>query len=124
MHPLEAEIEGILGERVVAADRRADGRSVCLLKFWRRLSTLYPLIGAIVCRYLGVPATSVLSEVVFSNVGEIVSSRRHSLTTEHVHQLSFLYLNIRYVEPAILGLKPGDYKDALANVYAKIWKKR
>ena len=66
------------------------------------------------------PASSVLSEVRFSNTGELVSAKRASLTAERVWQLGFLYLNRKFIKPAVMGLTARDYRDALVHVYRKV----
>ena len=44
--------------------------------------------------YLGVPATSVPSERVFSTAGDIVTAQRSRLAGDHIDQLIFLKKNL------------------------------
>jgi hypothetical protein len=48
--------------------------------------------------YLAIPAGSVFSEQIFSETGCIVTSKRTSLTAEHVKQLIFLKKNWMILE--------------------------
>lgn len=118
-----AEMRSFLKERVANSDRVPGTKVYDLLRFWNRVSVGYPILSCIASKYMCVPASSLLSEVVFSNVSRIVASLRCSLTKENVESLSFLYLNAEYVKPAILALKPVHYRESLVKVYEKIMRK-
>ena len=60
------------------------------LEWWKLHSCRFPHMARVAKRYLGVPATSVPSERVFSTAGDIVTAKRSCLIGEHVDQLIFL----------------------------------
>ena len=61
--------------------------------YWRNASQRLPLLSGVALKYLGIPATLVPSERVFSSIGYIISNRRASLKPAKVNQLSFLHYN-------------------------------
>jgi len=54
----------------------------------------YPRLIKLTLKYLGMPATSVPSERVFSKTGEIVNRRRASLKPSYVDMTVFLSRNL------------------------------
>ena len=56
-----------------------------LLDFWIRHSGFYPILNKLARRYLGVPATSVPVERLFSEAGELISTKRNSLLLENAN---------------------------------------
>lgn len=63
------------------------------LKWWAKNSSKYPNLSQVARAYLGIPATSVSSERLFSKTGLIISERRTSLTPQHAEQIAFLSQN-------------------------------
>lgn len=64
------------------------------LDWWRNYQSKYPSIAVVARAYLGIPATSVASERVFSKCGRVCSERRSLLSPQHVEQLVFLANNL------------------------------
>jgi hypothetical protein len=58
----------------------------------------YPQLVTLAVKYLGIPATSVSSERIFSKAGEIVNRRRASLKPSTVDMLVFLSKNMSSLE--------------------------
>lgn len=65
------------------------------LIWWKAHTHQYPLLSKLAKKYLGVPATSVASERVFSTAGDIVTAQRAALSPEHVDRLIFLKKNMK-----------------------------
>ena len=64
------------------------------LVWWRGNAAKFPHIATVARVYLGIPATSVPSERVFSTAGDVVTAQRSRLSGEHVDQLIFLKKNL------------------------------
>lgn len=65
------------------------------LEWWKVHQTNYPFLSRMAKYYLGIPATSVPSERVFSAAGEIVCAQRASLSGDNIDMLIFLKSNLR-----------------------------
>lgn len=63
------------------------------LVYWKNRELLYPRLSKLVKKYLGIVATSVPSERIFSKAGELISSRRSRLKAKNVASLLFLNCN-------------------------------
>lgn len=64
------------------------------LDWWKSQEHRYPLLAKLAQRYLCVPGTSVSAERIFSTAGDIITSQRSALTSEHADQLLFLKKNM------------------------------
>lgn len=60
------------------------------LLWWSQRTAVYPNLHKLALRHLGVPATSVPSERLFSTAGELISQRRTCLKPKNVNNLLFL----------------------------------
>jgi len=69
-----------------ATSGKESGRSANL-QWWAISFGQYPNLAI---NYLAIPATSVLSERLFSKTGLIISERRSVLTPQHAEQVAFL----------------------------------
>lgn len=65
------------------------------LKWWRVHREQYPLLVAVAMKYLCVPATSTVSERLFSRSGRIVTPSRSSLKPDKIEMLIFLSKNLK-----------------------------
>ena len=68
------------------------------LDWWKSNGARYPRLLNVALKYLGVPATSVPSERIFSKAGEIVSRRRSSFHPSSVDMLVHLSKNLDLLE--------------------------
>ena len=64
------------------------------LHWWKLHNELYPLLSQVAKKYLCVPATSTVSERLFSRSGRIVTPIRSSLKPDSVEMLVFLSNNV------------------------------
>lgn len=58
--------------------------------YWKKKSTVYPILAKIAYRYLTLVATSVPAERLFSKANDILTEKRNRLSPEHFQQLLFL----------------------------------
>lgn len=63
------------------------------LKWWREHAPSYPNLSRMAVKYLGIVATSVPSERLFSTAGNIVNVKRSSLDPTNVEKLLFIHDN-------------------------------
>ena len=64
------------------------------LHWWSAHQHLYPNVSTLACKYLCVVTTSVLSEQLFSTVGNVISVKRTALLPVSVEELIFLHDNL------------------------------
>ena len=64
------------------------------LEWWNKYKHSFPNLSLMARKYLGVVATSVPSERLFSCAGNIVTSKRPALEPENVEKLVFLHDNL------------------------------
>ena len=64
------------------------------LTWWRDEQKKFPVLGSLACKYLCICGTSVPSERLFSQGGNIVNTLRNRLSAEHVNMLIFLAKNM------------------------------
>jgi hypothetical protein len=64
------------------------------LDWWRIRLKNFPKLAKIVQKYLAIPATSVSSERLFSDAGNLISAKRTNLDTNLAGQMLFLKRNI------------------------------
>jgi hypothetical protein len=62
-------------------------------KWWFEHKSQFPVLFRLYCRYLAIPITTVRSEWIWSDAGNIVTKKRAALTPEHVSQLVVCYEN-------------------------------
>ena len=72
------------------------------LLWWQARQDKFPFLSKYAKRLLGVPATSVASERVFSTAGDVVTAQRACLSGDQVDMLVFLKHNI--IIPADLNI--------------------
>ena len=63
------------------------------IRWWKEHEAKYPVLAKVARKYLGIQATSVASERVFSKAGELISKRRSRLKSKNVDILLFLNQN-------------------------------
>lgn len=84
---LKAELDAYLAEPIIMESSNP-------LPWWRSNHLKYPSVALVARAYLGIPATSVASERVFSKCGRVCTERRSLLSPQHVEQLVFLAQNL------------------------------
>jgi len=57
---------------------------------WASLNKLYPHVYEVALEYLGILATSVPSERLFSRAGQLITKERNRLSGQHVEQILFM----------------------------------
>ncbi len=65
------------------------------LVWWKDNQNQFPHLAKLAKSYLGIPATSVPSERVFSTAGDIVTAQRASLLPDNVDMMVFLKKNFQ-----------------------------
>ncbi len=65
------------------------------LVWWKDNQNQFPHLAKLAKSYLGIPATSVPSERVFSTAGDIVTAQRASLSPDNVDMMVFLKKNFQ-----------------------------
>lgn len=71
-------------------------RNECPFIWWKENQLIYPNLYVIARKYLSLPATTVPSERIFSNAGDICSSHRSRLLPQNAELLIFLKANKKF----------------------------
>nr|CAG8540606.1 1155_t:CDS:2 [Entrophospora candida] len=83
----EIEIDNYLNEMITPT--QPDGIDV--YQWWNNHRNSFPILSRIARKYLSIPATSVPCECLFSDAGDLVTSKRTRLEHEVVNQLLFVW---------------------------------
>ena len=59
-------------------------------RYWNTNQQIYPFLYKIALKYLSIPATSVSTERLVSEAGDVKTDDRNKLTAEHLNELMFL----------------------------------
>ena len=81
------EIQIYLSESVIAN----------IWHWWKSNSSRFPTLSCVAQNVLGISATKVTSERLFSLSGNIVTATRSNLLSTHVEELYFLNTNLNYI---------------------------
>ncbi|XP_067305981.1 E3 SUMO-protein ligase ZBED1-like [Pseudorasbora parva] len=76
------------------AEEKVIPRNQDPLVWWRNHEQTFPSLSKLAKKYLGITASSVPSERIFSKAGELISQRRNRLKGKNVNMLLFLNKNI------------------------------
>lgn len=81
------EVRRYSEEKVIPRDRDA-------MVWWKEHEPSYPALSKLAVKYLGITATSVPAERVFSKAGEVLSKKRNRIKGKTVNMLLFLNKNL------------------------------
>ena len=84
---LQQEIEQYLSYDII-------DRESCPLKWWAENHLRFPCVADVVRNLLGIPATSVPSEILFSKVGDVITKKQNCLAPSKAEKVIFLMENL------------------------------
>src|SRR3990170_5528087 len=84
------------------------------LNWWRAKQEIFPILSIIARKYLGIPATSVASERLFSDAGNHITAKRNALDPGLVGKMVFLKRNMQTMDhinvfPLDLDVENNDF---------------
>lgn len=71
------------------------------LTWWKNRANVFPYLSRLAKKYLCVPATSVLSERIFSRGGKVITKETSRITDQHAEELIFLHMNKNIVPKSV-----------------------
>ena len=72
-----------------------------VLQFWKSHTTVLPLLSKIAASYLGISASSVPVESLFSTAGLVLNGKRSSLSPEHLNKIVFIHDNFKVISDSL-----------------------
>lgn len=85
--------DAIISVRQYLESKQLPMRTTNPIEYWASQSNFNPALSELATKFLGIPATSVPSERIFSKAGQIISDRRSNLKPTNVNMLIFLNQN-------------------------------
>ncbi len=87
-----------------------------LLDWWRAKQKIFPILSIIAQKYLGIPATSVASERLFSDIGNHITVKRSLLDPDLLRKMLFLKCNMQTMDhinvfPSDLDVEKIDFME-------------
>lgn len=76
------------------AEEKVVPRNQDPLVWWRNHEQTFPTLSKLAKKHLGITASSVPSERIFSKAGELISQRKNRLKGKNVNILLFLHKNL------------------------------
>ncbi|CAB4417683.1 unnamed protein product [Rhizophagus irregularis] len=73
-------------------------RNINPLSWWKSNEDKFPILSKLSKEFFGISATSVPSERLFSDVGNLITNKRSSLKSEKVEKLIFLKRNAHLLD--------------------------
>lgn len=92
------------------------------LDWWRAKREIFPILSLLAQKYLGVPATSVSSERLFSDAGNHITAKRNSLDPDLLGKMIFLKRNMQTMDhinvfPLDLDVEKNDFIEEFLSEY-------
>lgn len=86
---LQIEIDNYMDEEILSENE-------CPLLWWKQHESKYPTLSLLAKKYLGTPASSVPCERIFSQAGQVITSKRNLLSVQHAAMYIFMkaYYNL------------------------------
>jgi hypothetical protein len=86
------------------------------LDWWKAKQEIFPILSIIAKKYLGIPATSVASERLFSDAGNHITAKRNSLDPGLLEKMIFLKRNMQTMDhinvfPPDLDVEKSDFTE-------------
>ena len=86
------------------------------LSWWRAKWEIFPILSMIAQKYLGIPATSVASERLFSDAGNHITAKKNALDPGLLGKMVFLKRNMQTMDhinvfPSDLNVEKNDFID-------------
>jgi hypothetical protein len=96
------------------------------LDWWRAKREIFPILSLIAQKYLGIPATSVASERLFSDAGNHITSKRNSLDPGLLGKMIFLKRNMQTMDhinvfPPNLDVEKSNSEEYLSECEFEEW---
>ncbi|GET52921.1 zinc finger BED domain-containing protein 1-like [Rhizophagus irregularis DAOM 181602=DAOM 197198] len=96
------------------------------LDWWRVKHEIFPILSLIAQKYLGIPATSVASERLFSDAGNHITSKRNSLDPGLLGKMIFLKRNMQTMDhinvfPSDLDVEKSNSEEYLSECEFEEW---
>lgn len=86
---IEREVSMYLGSK-----KSPEDLNLSILEWWKKHQYMFPRLSILAKKYLGIPASSVPSERVFSLAGNLVNKKRSRMKPALVDLLIFLKMNM------------------------------
>jgi hypothetical protein len=112
LRALSASLEGQLSEYERIAALKDDA---CSLSWWRNSPTRLADLKQCAARYLGIPATSIASEQVFSSSGHTVSKYRSSMSPQNAEVATMIRMNADIVLQGCVSLPSSPLSSSLSS---------
>ena len=84
------------------------------LNWWKSKQEIFPILSILARKYLGIPATSVASERLFSDAGNHITAKRSLLNPSLLGKMVFLKRNMQTMDyinvfPSDLNVEKDDF---------------
>lgn len=76
-------------------DQQLTARTECPFNWWKTNAERFPKLANLSRKYLSAPASTIYSERLFSEAGNIYETKRNRILPEHAEKLLFLHHNFR-----------------------------